>query len=112
MTHTAAAVAAAIADRLAHPDQAPTAATDDANRQHLAYGPTGIALLHIERAAAGLAPGSAPTTGWPPRPASPSPAARTATPSTAPRRSPMPWRAPPTSFRTPTGAASMCWTGR
>ncbi|MEU8700320.1 lanthionine synthetase C family protein [Streptomyces sp. NPDC048680] len=55
MTHTAAAVAAAIADRLAHPDQAPTAATDDANRQHLAYGPTGIALLHIERAAAGLA---------------------------------------------------------
>ncbi|MFH9240363.1 lanthionine synthetase C family protein [Streptomyces anulatus] len=56
MTHTAAAVAAAIADRLAHPGQAPTAVTADDNRQHLAYGPTGIALLHIERAAAGLAP--------------------------------------------------------
>ncbi|MFJ3999268.1 lanthionine synthetase C family protein [Streptomyces parvus] len=56
MTHTAAAVAAAIADRLAHPDQAPAAVIADDNRQHLAYGPTGIALLHIERAAAGLAP--------------------------------------------------------
>ncbi|MFF3030908.1 lanthionine synthetase LanC family protein [Streptomyces rubiginosohelvolus] len=54
--HTAAAVAAAIADQLAHPDQAPTAATADARRQHLAHGPTDIALLHIERAAAGLAP--------------------------------------------------------
>ncbi|MEU3322186.1 lanthionine synthetase C family protein [Streptomyces sp. NPDC006785] len=56
MTHTAAAVAAAVADRLAHPDQAPAAVTAEDNRQHLAYGPTGIALLHIERAAAGLAP--------------------------------------------------------
>ncbi|MFJ1780029.1 lanthionine synthetase LanC family protein [Streptomyces sp. NPDC088180] len=55
MTHTAAAVAAAIADRLAHPDQAPAAVTAEDNRQHLAYGPTGVALLHIERAAAGLA---------------------------------------------------------
>ncbi|MEU0857388.1 lanthionine synthetase C family protein [Streptomyces griseofuscus] len=54
--HTAHAVAAAVADRLAHPDGAPAAATAAANRQHLAFGPTGIALLHIERAAAGLAP--------------------------------------------------------
>ncbi|PRH81093.1 lanthionine synthetase [Streptomyces solincola] len=53
---SAGAVATAIADHLAHPDQAPVAATDDANRQNLAYGPTGIALLHVERAAAGLAP--------------------------------------------------------
>ncbi|MFG2504655.1 lanthionine synthetase C family protein [Streptomyces rubiginosohelvolus] len=56
MTRTAAAVAAAVADRFAHPDQAPAAVTAEDNRQHLAYGPTGIALLHIERAAAGLAP--------------------------------------------------------
>ncbi|AEW95177.1 MULTISPECIES: lanthionine synthetase C family protein [Streptomycetaceae] len=49
-------VAAAVADRLAHPDGAPAAATADANRQHLAFGPTGIALLHIERAAAGHTP--------------------------------------------------------
>ncbi|WP_435124396.1 lanthionine synthetase C family protein [Actinacidiphila sp. bgisy144] len=48
-------VSATVADRLAHPDGAPAAATA-ANRQHLAFGPTGIALLHIERAAAGLAP--------------------------------------------------------
>jgi hypothetical protein len=49
------AVAAAVADRLAHPDMAPSAATA-VKRQHLAFGPTGIALLHIERAAAGCAP--------------------------------------------------------
>jgi hypothetical protein len=53
---SAQAVATAVADRLAHPGQAPAAATDDANRQHLAFGPAGIALLHIERAAAGLGP--------------------------------------------------------
>ncbi|MFG2434655.1 lanthionine synthetase C family protein [Streptomyces sp. NPDC048508] len=54
--HSAAATAAAIADRLAHPNQSPPVATGGDNRQNLAYGPTGIALLHIERAAAGLAP--------------------------------------------------------
>ncbi|MFE6692169.1 lanthionine synthetase C family protein [Streptomyces sp. NPDC057743] len=54
--HPALAVAAAVADRLAHPDTAPAAVFADATRQHLALGPTGIALLHIERAAAGLGP--------------------------------------------------------
>jgi hypothetical protein len=45
-----------IADRLAHPDTAPAVATADRTRQHLAFGPIGIALLHIERAAAELGP--------------------------------------------------------
>ncbi|GGQ97622.1 MULTISPECIES: lanthionine synthetase C family protein [Streptomyces] len=49
-------LAAAIADRLSHPDTAPCAATTDEARQHLAHGPIGIALLHIELAAAGLGP--------------------------------------------------------
>ncbi|WP_455357167.1 lanthionine synthetase C family protein [Streptomyces sp. SYSU K217416] len=47
----------AVADLLADPDTAPlgpgTATTD---RQQLAYGLPGIALLHVERAAAGLGP--------------------------------------------------------
>jgi hypothetical protein len=50
-------MADAIADLLADPATAPVAArtlTDD--RQHLAYGPAGIALLHIERAARDLGP--------------------------------------------------------
>ncbi|MFE9926197.1 lanthionine synthetase C family protein [Streptomyces sp. NPDC005774] len=45
----------AVASQLADPDTAfrrPRAASS--YRQHLAYGPPGIALLHIERAAAGL----------------------------------------------------------
>jgi hypothetical protein len=50
-------VAGTVADLLADPATAPvshrTAATD---RQQLAYGPLGIALLHIERAAHGLGP--------------------------------------------------------
>ncbi|GGX50724.1 lanthionine synthetase C family protein [Streptomyces noursei] len=50
------ALATAVADHLAHPDTAPQTATADRNRQHLALGPTGIALLHIERAATGLGP--------------------------------------------------------
>ncbi|BBA96891.1 putative lanthionine synthetase C-like protein [Actinacidiphila reveromycinica] len=50
------AVATAVANRLADPARAPAAATANASRQHLAFGPTGIALLHIERAAAGLGP--------------------------------------------------------
>ncbi|MFD9869063.1 lanthionine synthetase C family protein [Streptomyces niveus] len=54
--HPALAVAAGVADRLAHPDTAPAKVTADATRQHLAHGPVGIALLHIERAAAGLGP--------------------------------------------------------
>ncbi|MER5604096.1 lanthionine synthetase LanC family protein, partial [Streptomyces sp. NPDC002265] len=54
--HPALTVAADIAERLRHPDTAPGAATTDEARQHLAFGPIGIALLHIERAAAGLGP--------------------------------------------------------
>ncbi|MFV5994993.1 lanthionine synthetase C family protein [Streptomyces sp. NPDC056231] len=57
MTALAAELSTALADLLADPDTAPlgprTAAED---RQHIAYGLPGIALLHIERAAAGLAP--------------------------------------------------------
>ncbi|MFC8009821.1 lanthionine synthetase C family protein [Streptomyces cinereoruber] len=45
-----------IADLLAHPDTAPAAVTAEGTRQHLALGPIGIALLHIERAAHGLGP--------------------------------------------------------
>ncbi|MFV0127224.1 lanthionine synthetase LanC family protein [Streptomyces sp. HMX112] len=47
------ALADAIADRLADPDATPLAAS---HRQHLAYGPAGIALLHIEQAASGRGP--------------------------------------------------------
>ncbi|MGW0885899.1 lanthionine synthetase C family protein [Streptomyces sp. NPDC002671] len=54
--HPALTLSASIADRLAHPDTAPATATADGTRQHLALGPVGIALLHIERAAAGLGP--------------------------------------------------------
>lgn len=54
--HPALVLAAAVADRLIHPDTAPRAATLAAHRQHLASGPPGIALLHIERAAAGHGP--------------------------------------------------------
>ncbi|QPP05126.1 lanthionine synthetase C family protein [Streptomyces bathyalis] len=52
---TSEALSAAIADSLADPDARPLVLED---RQHLAYGMPGIALLHIERAAAGLAPWS------------------------------------------------------
>ncbi|HEY4376478.1 MAG TPA: lanthionine synthetase C family protein [Acidimicrobiales bacterium] len=46
-----------IADRLADPDAVPRQLTDRPWwRQSLAHGAPGIALLHIERAAAGLAP--------------------------------------------------------
>ncbi|WP_327290331.1 lanthionine synthetase C family protein [Streptomyces sp. NBC_01198] len=49
--------APSVADLLADPATAPMPArTLTADRQHLAYGPLGIALLHIERAAAGLGP--------------------------------------------------------
>ena len=47
----------AIAARLAEPDTAHLEPrTVSSYRQHLAYGPPGIALLHIELAAAGLEP--------------------------------------------------------
>lgn len=50
-------VADAVADLLADPDTAPVSPrTTTTDRQQLAYGPLGIALLHIERAAAGLGP--------------------------------------------------------
>ncbi|MFH9227677.1 lanthionine synthetase C family protein [Streptomyces lydicus] len=43
-----------VADLLADPATAPSGSDAPSTyRQHLAYGPTGIALLHIERAAAG-----------------------------------------------------------
>lgn len=49
------ALAHAVADFLADPDTAPVdPRTRTTHRQQLAYGPPGIALLHIERAAAGL----------------------------------------------------------
>ncbi|MFI7291493.1 lanthionine synthetase C family protein [Streptomyces anulatus] len=44
----------AVAARLADPGMAPSVL--QTHRQHLAYGPPGIALLHIERAANGLGP--------------------------------------------------------
>ena len=47
-------LADAIAEHLADPHNAPLGPT--AHRQHLAHGLPGIALLHIERAAAGLGP--------------------------------------------------------
>ncbi|MCZ7431719.1 lanthionine synthetase C family protein [Streptomyces sp. WMMC1477] len=47
----------AIAAQLADPDTVPLGSrTLSSDRQHLAYGPPGIALLHIERAASGLGP--------------------------------------------------------
>ncbi|WP_149829317.1 lanthionine synthetase C family protein [Streptomyces tailanensis] len=55
--HPALDLVDAVASQLANPDTAPLgprAASSD--RQHLAYGPPGIALLHIERAANGLGP--------------------------------------------------------
>ncbi|MBV9026212.1 MAG: lanthionine synthetase C family protein [Streptomycetaceae bacterium] len=58
MTHPLALkVANAVADLLADPDTAPISPrTTTTNRQQLAYGPLGIALLHIERSACGLGP--------------------------------------------------------
>jgi hypothetical protein len=49
-------VAEAVADRLANPATDLPGPKGASSRQHLAYGPTGLALLHIERAAAGLGP--------------------------------------------------------
>ncbi|MER6091280.1 lanthionine synthetase C family protein [Streptomyces bluensis] len=55
--HAALEVVHAVADLLADPDAAPVGhRTAAADRQQLAYGLPGIALLHIERAAAGLGP--------------------------------------------------------
>jgi hypothetical protein len=55
--HPARDLAAGIAARLAHPDAAPAGPRAQAWwRQSLAHGIPGIALLHIELAAAGLAP--------------------------------------------------------
>lgn len=55
--HDVLTLANTIADRLADPDTAPLGpGTTTAERQHLAYGLPGIALLHIERAASGLGP--------------------------------------------------------
>ncbi|CAL9312686.1 lanthionine synthetase C family protein [Streptomyces sp. SudanB182_2057] len=55
--HDVLALANTIADCLADPDTAPLGPrTATAERQHLAYGLPGIALLHIERAASGLGP--------------------------------------------------------
>lgn len=57
MTHPLALKTAnAVADLLADPATAPLGPHAPIQRQHLAYGPTGIALLHIERAAADLGP--------------------------------------------------------
>ncbi|WP_405973075.1 lanthionine synthetase C family protein [Streptomyces sp. NBC_00988] len=54
-THTALDLAAAVADQLADPHMTRLEQAIS-HRQHLAYGLPGIALLHIERAAAGLGP--------------------------------------------------------
>jgi hypothetical protein len=55
--HAVDELAAAIADRLAVPDSIPERVTSQPWwRQSLAHGAPGIALLHVERAAAGLAP--------------------------------------------------------
>ncbi|MFI8828795.1 lanthionine synthetase C family protein [Streptomyces sp. NPDC053431] len=53
---TSLALSTGIADLLAHPETAPAATTVEGTRQHLALGPIGIALLHIERAARSLGP--------------------------------------------------------
>lgn len=56
-THPALGLVDAIAARLADPDTAPLDPKMlSSGRQHLAYGPPGIALLHIELAANGLGP--------------------------------------------------------
>ncbi|MFF3733416.1 lanthionine synthetase C family protein [Streptomyces sp. NPDC002476] len=52
--HLALDLVNAIASQLANPHTAPRVSRE--HRQHLAYGPPGIALLHIERAAYGLGP--------------------------------------------------------
>lgn len=52
--HPMLGLADAVAAQLADPGTAPS--VYQAYRQHLAYGPPGIALLHIERAANGLGP--------------------------------------------------------
>lgn len=49
-------VTGAIAHLLARPGVERPGPNGASLRQHLAYGPTGIALLHIERAASGLGP--------------------------------------------------------
>ncbi|MFJ2632186.1 lanthionine synthetase C family protein [Streptomyces sp. NPDC087422] len=49
-------VSDAVADLLADPATALRGPAAVSYRQHLAYGPTGVALLHIERAAVGLGP--------------------------------------------------------
>ncbi|MFD3823153.1 lanthionine synthetase C family protein [Streptomyces sp. NPDC058625] len=55
--HPALGLVDAIATRLADPDTMPLSSrTLSSDRQHLAYGPPGIALLHIELAANGLGP--------------------------------------------------------
>lgn len=55
--HPAYAVANAVAILLAEPTTIPVETGQlTRHRQQLAFGPTGIALLHIERAAAGLGP--------------------------------------------------------
>jgi hypothetical protein len=55
--HRAVKLAEAVADRLAHPNTVPEWLTSKPWwRQSLAHGSPGIALLHIERAATGLAP--------------------------------------------------------
>ncbi|MER6352821.1 lanthionine synthetase C family protein [Streptomyces sp. NPDC001634] len=52
--HPALDLVDAVASQLADPHTAPLGPRE--HRQHLAYGPPGIALLHIERAANGLGP--------------------------------------------------------
>ncbi|MCI0383807.1 lanthionine synthetase C family protein [Streptomyces sp. CNQ085] len=55
--HPALHLVDAVASQLAGPDTAPLGPRAvSSDRQHLAYGPLGIALLHIERAATGLGP--------------------------------------------------------
>uniref|UniRef100_A0AAU2ABI8 Lanthionine synthetase C family protein n=1 Tax=Streptomyces sp. NBC_00093 TaxID=2975649 RepID=A0AAU2ABI8_9ACTN len=49
-------VTEAVADLLARPAAELPGPDGTSVRQHLAYGPTGVALLHIERAAFGLGP--------------------------------------------------------
>ncbi|MDG9686151.1 lanthionine synthetase C family protein [Streptomyces sp. DH18] len=55
--HPALGLVDAVASQLADPYTAPLGPrATSSDRQHLAYGPPGIALLHIERAANGLGP--------------------------------------------------------
>ena len=104
MTHSLALKTVnAVADLLADPATAPTGPGDASlHRQHLAYGgrPASPCCASNEPPPA-WGHGSGPTTGSPQPPASRSPVAPPATPSTARLPSHTPWPAPPITCPAP-----------